>query len=112
MEILGVLKPLNEATPESTFPPPPCLYANYPSTDTGDAAKIGGILPSGLHTGKPPLDEPEAAFVICYSSKAQLRPSAGKAELQLGTLSFPPFPGCFPLHCTALWRGMSTTDCL
>ena len=45
LEILGVLKPLNEATPESTFPPTPCLYAGCPSADTGDAAKIGGIIP-------------------------------------------------------------------
>lgn len=67
MEILGVLKPLNEATPESTFPPTPCLCTGCPSADTGDDAKIGDILPSDLHTGKPPLDEPEAAFVIWCS---------------------------------------------
>lgn len=63
MEILGVFNPLTERGQNMPIPPTPRLYTGCPSADAGDAAKIGGILPSDLYTEKPPLDEPEAAFV-------------------------------------------------
>lgn len=108
METLRVFKPLTEWGRICLFPPPPCLYTGCPSAYGLGSLLLPQVAAPCLHTGKSPLDEPEAAFVICYSSKARLRPSTGKAELQVAPLPFPPFPVCFPLHCTVSWRGVST----